>query len=404
MKNSLALLLLLTSLFTHAQEKKVTVTPYGFIGLDVMTDTRESVTSRAGHVYLYPKRYEYDDNGNDINSKGNFDFNSVISRFGVKIAGPDAFGAKTSATLETDFAGDGSRDFIIRLRQAFVKLDWENRNLIVGKYWHPFFIPENYPKTVNFVVGAPYHPLSRASQIRLTQRITDKTDIAVALLTHGDFKSVGPDGEEQLGNMPETVVQLKHKNNGLLLAATAGIKQQQPFSAKLDGSSSKLIYCPEANLSAKYKFDKFTVKAEGIYGGSMTHLTMIGGLAQKTKDGVAIEGEYTPIMTSAYWADIESNGSDIKVGIFGGVTNNLGTRDESTIAPGYTRGGDMSYVYAVAPRIVWYSGKMQIGLEWMYTAAAYNSNAKTAYDSYSKPINLSEVHNHRITLGMRYHF
>lgn len=405
MKNSFALLLLLTSLLTQAQEKKVTVTPYGFIGLDIMTDSRNSVTSRAGHVYLYPRRYEYDENGNDINSKGNFDFKSAISRFGIKIAGPDAFGAKTSATLETDFAGDGSRDYILRLRQAFVKLDWQEQNLIIGKYWHPFFIPENFPKTVNFVVGAPYHPLSRATQIRLTQKITEKTDIALALLMHGDFKSVGPSEEEvQQGNMPETVVQLKHKTGRLLLAATAGVKQQLPFAAKLDGSTSKLVYCPEANLSAKYTFDKITVKAEGIYGGSMTHLTMIGGLAQKTKDGVAIDGEFTPIMTSAYWADIETNGSDIKVGVFAGVTNNLGTKEESTIAPSYVRGGDMSYVYAVAPRVVWYSGKMQIGLEWMYTAAAYNSDAATAYDNYSKPLNLSEVHNHRVTLGMRYHF
>lgn len=403
MKKNLAFLLLLTNLISYAQDKKVSITPYGFIALDVMSDSRSSVTSRAGHVYLYPKRPEYDNNGSDINANGSLDFKSAISRFGVKIAGPDAFGAKTSGQFEIDFAGAGSKDYIVRLRHAFVKLDWDKQNLMLGKYWHPFFIPENFPQTVNFVVGSPVHPLSRASQIRYTQNIGQSFDIALMLLMHGDFRSVGPENQIQQAQMPETVVQIKHKKDRLLLAATAGIKQQLPY-AQTKESSSKIVTSPEFNISAKYTFDLITVKAEGIYGGSMTHLTMIGGLAQKSKDGIGIEGEYTPIMTSAYWADIATNGKKVKFGVFGGLTQNLGTKTESIRAITYDRAGDMGYMYMVAPRVVWYSGKMQIGLEWMYSVAAYNTNENMDYDDFSRPTNLSEVHNNRITLGMRYHF
>ncbi|WP_068474084.1 hypothetical protein [Saccharicrinis aurantiacus] len=408
MKKAVTLLLLINAVLVQAQEKKVKVTPYGFVALDIMADTRESVTSRSGHVYLYPKRPEYDINGNDINANGNLDFKAAISRFGVKIAGPDAFGAKTSGVFEVDFAGKGSTDFSVRLRHAFVKLDWDNQNLILGKYWHPFFIPENFPQTVNFVVGAPIHPLSRASQVRFTQNIAEHTSVAFVMLMHGDFSSVGPADQPQMTNIPETIVQLKHKTNNLLLAATAGVKPQLPYSPTLDSESyvheSDVVYCPEFNVSAKYIFDKITVKAEAIYGGSMTHLTMIGGLAQKAKDGVAIEGEYTPIMTSAYWGDVSTNGKVVKFGVFGGVTNNLGTTTESVKADGYTRAADMGYTYMVAPRVVWYSGKMQVGLEWLYSVAAYNNDIASDYDKYSRPTNLSDVHNNRITLGMRYHF
>lgn len=408
MKKTVALLLFINAILLQAQEKKFKVTPYGFLALDIMADTRESVTSRSGHVYLYPKRPEYDASGNDINANSKLDFKSAISRFGVKIAGPDAFGAKTSGVFEVDFAGKGSTDFLVRLRHAFVKLDWEKQNLLIGKYWHPFFIPENYPQTVNFVVGAPVHPLSRASQIRFTQDIAEHSSVAFVMLMHGDFNSVGPTDQTQMTNVPETVVQLKHKTDNLLLAATAGLKPQLPFVPTIDDNNnmleSEVVICPEFNVSAKYIFDKVTVKAEAVYGGSMTHLTMIGGLAQKAKDGVAIEGEYTPIMTSAYWGDISTNGKVVKFGIFGGVTYNLGTTTESVNAEGYARAADMGHMYMAAPRVVWYSGKMQIGLEWLYTVAAYNSDIASDYDKYSKPTNLSNVHNNRITLGMRYHF
>ncbi len=407
MKKLFLTLLLFTYLTANAQEeKKVTVKPYGFIAFDAMYDSRLSVTSRFDHVYLYPKRPVYDTNGKDINAKGKYDFGAAVTRAGLKIGGPDAFGAITNGVIEFDFAGSSSsNDYVVRLRHAFIKMDWEKNQLIIGKTWHPFFVTENFPSTVNFVVGAPIHPLMRAPQLRFTHNFSSTTSLGLTLLSESDFKVTGPADQIELSNIPESILQFKYKGKQLFISAAGGIKQQLPLTPAADVTTNKLVTSGSANLSVKYTNSAITVKAEAIYGGSMTNLVMIGGLAQKTdKNGNIKVGEYAPIMTSAYWGEISTNGKKTQVGIWGGITNNLGTNDESTPAAGYTRGGDIAYVYSIAPRVRWYSGKMQVGLEWMYTAAAYNSNAATDYDNNSKPINTSEVSNNRITLGVRYLF
>ncbi len=407
MKKTLLSLLFLTYLTANAQEeKKVTVKPYGFIGFDAMYDTRLSVTSRFDHVYLYPNRPEYDTNGKDINAKGKYDFGAAITRAGLKIGGPNAFGANTSGVIEFDFAGSSStNDYVVRLRHAYIKMDWKKNQVIVGKTWHPFFVTENFPSTVNFVVGAPIHPLMRAPQIRLTHNFSAATSLGLTLLSESDFKVKGPADQVELSNIPETILQFKYKGKQLFISAAGGIKQQLPLAPDESVTTNELVTSGAANLSLKYKTSAITAKAEAIYGGSMTNLVMLGGLAQKTDaDGNALEGEYAPINISSYWGEVHTNGKKYQVGLWGGITYNLGTKDASTPASGYNRGGDIGYVYSIAPRIRWYSGKMQVGLEWMYTVAAYNDGTSAGYDKYSKPIGLSEVSNNRITLGVRYLF
>jgi len=408
MKKLLLNLMLLASIATQAQEseKKITVKTYGFVSFETFIDTRLSATARQNQIYLYPLKPSLDNNGQDINDHSKSDFSAASSRLGLSISGPDAFGATTSAKIEGDFLGSSvnGKDYAIRLRHAFLKLSWDKSSLLAGQTWHPFFIPENYPNLVNFVVGAPIHPISRAPQLKYSYKVSSDLNISVIALSQGDFKNSGA-LEQVEYSAPEMDIQLKYGSpKKFFLAATFGVKHQQPVL--LDDNSvisNSKVTSTQANLSVRYTFPSVTIKAEGIYGGSMTNMVMIGGIARKTKNGNLVNGKYTAINTSSVWSDIETNGKRIQYGIFGGITHNLGTNDESTVVnteTSYTRGSDIGYVYAIAPRITFTSGKVKIGIEWMRTVAAYGNSLNEK----SKPIDTHESTNNRFTLAMKYNF
>lgn len=400
--------MLLATIATQAQEseKKITVKTYGFVSFEAFVDTRLSATARQNQVYLYPLKPSLDNNGKDINDHSKFDFGAGSSRLGFSISGPDAFGATTSAKIEGDFLGDAgnSKDYVLRLRHAFLKLDWDKSSLLAGQTWHPFFIPENYPNMVNFVVGAPIHPICRAPQLRYTYKVNSDLNISVIALSQGDFKNSGALEQVEFA-APEMDIQLKYGSpKDFFLAATFGVKQQQPVLLDDNAAvTNNKVTSTQANLSLRYTLPTLTIKAEGIYGGSMTNMVMIGGIARKTKNGTPLNGEYTAIRTSSVWTDIETNGKNVQYGVFGGITHNLGTDKESTVVAtetGYTRGADIGYVYAIAPRITFTSGQVKIGLEWMRTVAAYGNS----FNDKSKPMDTHESINNRFTLAMRYNF
>ncbi len=406
MKHFLLAILTLLCIKTFAQdaEKKISVKPYGFIGVDAFVDTRQSVTSRYGHVYLYPKNRDNDANLNDKNDRSSFDIGASITRLGFVISGPDAFGATTSAKIESDFAGvsGNGADRVVRLRHAFLKLQWQSASLIAGKTWHPFFVPENYPATVNFVVGAPIHPLSRAPQLRYTYKAADKLSIALIALSQGDFQNKGGESQVEMGDMPELNLQFKYGSpKDFFMAATVGVKNQLPVS--VDGNGvicENTVNSFQGNLSLRYTLSAITLKAEAVYGGNLTNMVMIGGLAEKASS-TADNPEFTPIRVSSYWTDIHTNGKKMKCGVFAGITSNLGTSENSAVTtPAFTRSADIGYIYAIAPRVKWISGKTTIGLELMRTTAAYGSG----YDEKSKPVDTKEYTNYRLTLGCRYNF
>jgi hypothetical protein len=405
MKKLLLGLLTLASLSVLAQdtEKKLSVKPYGFVGFDAFVDTRTSATARNGHVYLYPTATD--------SKQSKFDFGASITRLGVSISGPDAFGATTTAKVEGDFLGSSGngKDQAPRLRHAFINLSWEKSSVLVGKSWHPFFVTENFPATVNFVVGAPIHPLSRAPQIKYSYKVMDDLSVSVIALTQSDFQNSGSVEQVENSGTPEVNVQLKYGSPKKFFAATTfGVKQQAPV---VDKSTTSI----QANLSLRYTLPSVTLKAEGVYGGNMTNHVMIGGLANKVAiDGSAIKDEFLPIYTSSVWGDIHTNGKKVQFGVFGGITNNLGTKEESGFYQedtdndgkldidntSYTRGSTIASVTAIAPRVTFISGRVKVGLELMNTIASYGAKL----DEKSKPIDTKNYANNRITLGVRYNF
>jgi len=404
-----AFVLFITTI-TFAQEKATFGIKFtGFVKSDIYYDSRQTVSVREGQFNLYPMIENLDTYGKDINGKDNFNILSIQTRLTGAITGPDAFGAKTSAVIEGAFFGHTEGDINgFRLRHAYAKLNWENTELLVGQTWHAMFITECFPGTVSFNTGAPFQPFSRNPQIRLTQKADDFKFIFSAM-TQRDFSSTGPAGgsSQYLRNstLPELNFTIKyHKinsnGNEFLIGAGADYLSLTPRIITPAGyATSESVNSLSFMAFMKVKADNITWKLEGVIGQNTTHLTMLGGYAETDIiDPITGDLEYTPIKTLSVWTELHTNGKEFQAGVFAGYTKNNGF-DKNLEGGIYSRGSNIDYVYRVAPRLIFNSGKMRFAGEIEYTVAAYGD-----VQSDLAVTNTDTVGNLRFLLGVYYFF
>ncbi len=406
----------------------------GFVKSDIYYDSRQSVSIRDGHFLLYPKNENLDPNNNDINAKSDFNIISIQTRLRGNITGPDAFGAKTSGAIEGEFFGHASGEINeFRLRHAYVKLDWTKTSVLVGQYWHPMFITKCFPGTVSFNTGVPFLPFSRNPQIRISQKLGNFKGIFTAH-TQRDFVSSGPDGAntKYLRNSVLPALNLRFEyeaayDNGheLLFGISANYKSLVP---RLDTDSNYVAENKASSMALmaylKYKIPFMTMKLAAFRGQDAYNLTMLGGYAEeKIADPVTGDFDYVPFCTMSVWGDFHTNGKVWQVGLFLGVTENLGAAESIFIDkeknPGspeggiigsshvYARGADIEYVYRIAPRFIYNTGKFRIAPEVEYTVAAYatkDSKGNYNIDSKGRVTDSKEVGLVRFLLGVYYFF
>ncbi|MCX6165223.1 MAG: hypothetical protein NTU73_10270, partial [Ignavibacteriae bacterium] len=234
MKIFIIALLIAVSFTVNAQDKKdeskFGIKFSGFIKTDAFFDSRQTVNIREGHFLLYPDNVSLDANKEDINAKSNFNILSIQSRLKCTVTGPDVFDAKPTGVIEADFFGNENASFSdvngFRLRHAFVKLNWQTTELLVGQYWHPMFIAESYPGVISFNTGAPFQPFTRNPQIRISQTI-GKLKLIGCVFSQRDFTSTGPDGasSKYIRNsaIPNLHFQMQYKSDSSNFFAGAGI-------------------------------------------------------------------------------------------------------------------------------------------------------------------------------------
>ena len=151
---------------TNAQKKNFDYSFYGFVRGDIYYNSRNNIESVDGLFYLYPADRSDDADGKDLNANPNGSFYTFTTRLGLNMKGPDIGIAKTSATIESDFGGTTDINFMLRLRQAYVKFDWQKgSSLLLGQTWHPMF-GEVIPNILNLSTGAPFQPFNRSPQIK----------------------------------------------------------------------------------------------------------------------------------------------------------------------------------------------------------------------------------------------
>lgn len=351
----------------------------GFVNAQAFYDTRQIVESRAGMVSLFPKNKLPDEDGNDINASAGFNQAAMTTRLRGTITGPDAFGARTTAVIETDFTGSSNADNNgLRLREGWIRLQWKNTGLLIGQYWHPLYVAEVRPKTLGLNLGAPFHPFARHNQIRLTYKIKEIELIAVAA-SQRDYASSGPNGRsaEYLRNavIPNLDLQLLWHAGQHIIGAGADYKIIQPrLSAEFPGDGS---YKADEKVSsfaltafARIDLPHLLLKGQTVWGQNLTEFIMLGGYVEQEIDAEEHSITYSPSSQLSCWIDASTKGKRIKFGMLAGYAGNLGY-DGPAAGNYYGMGEDIAYLYRAAPRVEWYSGKFMLGLEMEYTVAAY---------------------------------
>lgn len=400
-----------------AQEKP-SVKLYGFIRNYACFDTRESMTSNSEQFYYMPKDEKLDANGEDINEQPNMMLLSITTRLGLNITGLEFLGAKTSAKIESDFAGFGTSNTVLRIRQAYAKMEWEKNSILAGQAWHPM-MGDMMPDVFSLETGAPFTPFSRTPQVRYDYKNKGFTLTATALYQY-QYTSYGPDGASfnyaRNAIVPELYFQAMYKNGGFMIGAGVDLltlKPRQSYtmsSVDENGATVTATYkCKEdpvvsisPTIFASYKKGNWGVKGRFTYAQNAAHLSMISGygVTAVNENG---EQEYSSINSASGWVDVTYK-KTLKKGFltfccFAGYTKNLGCKDEFT-GPIYMRGEkNMDNMWRVSPSVLYTHNAMQIGIEYNPTTVAYGTP-----DSQYKMSDTHNVTNHRICAMLKYNF
>ncbi len=358
------------------EENKPVIKFSGLVKTDFFYDTRQIVGARDRHFLLWPEPVKLDPDGKDINAKGSFNMLSVQSRAGVSLSGIEYQGVKISALLEGDFFGQANENVnSIRLRHAYIKLNFRQSELLMGQYWNPLFTLDCYPGTVSFNTGVPFIPFSRSPQIRYTHNVGSLRFLAAAVGQQKEYTSVG--GSEALRNsgIPDMHAQVHYQIKD----------EEKEFVAGIGGSWKTIV--PKIVTDSSYKTDEkvsglsgiaflkfknkgITAKLEGVLGENLYDVVQISSYAVKAvvdaDKGIV---SYTPIRNYSVWGEIHTN-STIQVGIFAGYSKNLGAEDEVISVPN-SRCQNIDYLYRISPRIIIPFGKLNVGVEIEHTGAAF---------------------------------
>lgn len=419
MKKTLFMAALMTMFIGSAKaQEKPSVKLYGFIRNYACFDTRESMTSNSEQFYYMPKDEKLDANGEDINEQPNMMLLSITTRLGLNITGLEFLGAKTSAKIESDFAGFGTSNTVLRIRQAYAKMEWEKSSILAGQAWHPM-MGDMMPDVFSLETGAPFTPFSRTPQVRYDYKNKGFTLTATALYQY-QYTSYGPDGASfnyaRNAIVPELYFQAMYKNDGFMIGAGVDLltlKPRQSYtmdSTDENGTTVTATYkCKEdpvvsisPTIFASYKKGNWGIKGRFTYAQNAAHLSMISGygVTAVNENG---EQEYGSINSAGGWVDVTYK-KTLKKGFltfccFAGYTKNLGCKDEFT-GPIYMRGEkNMDNMWRVAPSVLYTHNAMQIGIEYNPTTVAYGTP-----DSQYKMSDTHNVTNHRICGMLKYNF
>ncbi len=343
--------------------------------------------------------------GVDKNAVAQAEMLSVNTRLGVDITGTPVLGAKTSGKIEADFAGFGTSYYVFRIRQAYMKLNWDKTELLIGQTWHPLFgsvVPTNFAANA----GAPFQPFNRSPQVRLKQNLSSTLSFTASALYEMQYASQGPLGtiNTYMKNAlaPDLFVGLENKTKHWTNGVGVDFKSIKP-DVKYVSSLSAVAY-------SQYIDSKFQVKAKAIYGENLSDQLMIGGygVSKYAADSTTVL-KYTNFNNLSTWLNVVY-GSKFQVGLLLGLLQNLGTNADLALRKGgkYTAYGYgyydatqliVDHLYRVSPQVSYNLSNVKFGLEYDFTTAAYGTlqHDGSAANPYS-------VNNHRVLASVMYIF
>ncbi|WP_368350594.1 DcaP family trimeric outer membrane transporter, partial [Parabacteroides merdae] len=285
----------------HAQKKNFSYKFYGQVRGDLFYNSRANAEIVDGLFHLYPKDKNLDADGNDLNATANGSFYLLYSRLGVDVTGPNIGKAVTTAKLEADFRGSGSNWAVLRIRHAYVNLDWGKSAVLVGQTWHPLF-GDVSPQMLNLSTGAPFQPFNRSPQIRYRYTSGKGLQLTGAVLWQLQYLSAGPNGksEEYIKNscIPEIYVSADYKVDGLIAGVGMEVLSLKPRQQTTVDDRVYKVNERVTSLSfeahAKYMTQDWVIAGKTLLASNLTQACMLGGYAVTSVDPHTGEQEYTP--------------------------------------------------------------------------------------------------------------
>ena len=437
---------------------------YGFIRNYFIYDSRESVSGTADLFYYLPKDVsivnkdtDYEMDKNDVAS---FRFLALTSRLGVDVSGYHIGNVHFGAKVEGDFySGLSSVDdeknpgvktwfpantkimgtAAARLRQAYATITWKDLpmckdqkasvGLKIGQAWHP--MAADMPHVFSLEAGAPFGPFSRTPQVTMDASLGNNWVLSAAAIWQMQYQSAGPVGSSAIymkyGMTPEIYAGVTFKSKGFLARAGVDVVSIKPrvygtksvsdpidsnpsatrsVTVKVSDRKTSLLYY----LYAQYSYKTFQVKAKTTYGEGGEHMNLMSGYAKvgENSDG---SWNYASLRNSSSWLSM-SVGKKWQGVLFVGYMKNLGLAKEldKPLAKSdvYFCGNgfsNMNQMYRLNPQFIYNIGKLNLGLEYQWTAVQYGEYKDGSLDERGLASEgLHWVGNHRVNLMVKFNF
>ena len=401
-----------------AQDKAVKAEVYGFIRNYFTYDSRSCVQSNEGLFNMLPNDVNYGTNGEDLNAIPSVRFLSMTTRLGLNVTGPEIWGAKSTAKIESDFCGASSGTaFNLRIRQAYAKLAWEKSDVLVGQAWHPMS-GDLMPEVFSLATGAPFNPFNRSPQVRYNYAPIKGLSFTAAALYQYQYGSVGLDGKtantySRNALVPELFIGMTAK--GKLLTGGFGVN-----ASTIAPRVTADVYEAEKRIGAKrvderltslsamvfgsLKVENLSIRTKAVYGQNTSHMQQPTGFGIVSVDDNGVY-TYESMQLGSAWITM-MYGKKLRYGFFAGWMKNFGSAGANFITNsviGKDKDGKDVYMIAVdgkipgsalvarnnitykdntagldqafrfSPIVTYKVKNMQIGLEYEHTAAAYGT-------------------------------
>lgn len=411
-KTLLCCMLALCGMTASAQDKAVKAEIYGFVRNYFTYDSRSCVQSNEGLFNMLPNDVNYASNGDDLNAIPSVRFLSMTTRFGLNVAGPEIWGAKSTAKIESDFCGASSGTaFNLRIRQAYTKLAWEQSDLLVGQAWHPMS-GDLMPEVFSLATGAPFNPFNRSPQVRYNYAPVKGLSFTAAALYQYQYGSVGLDGKtsntySRNALVPELFVGVTTKGKHLTGMLGANVSTIAPRVTANNMLVDERLTSYSFMASGSLKVDDLSVRAKAVYGQNTSHMQQPTGfgIVETSDNGV---NNYENMQLGSAWITM-MYGKKLRYGFFAGWMKNYGSAGEDFTSLVVRNNTGLDQAYRFSPIVTYKVENMQIGIEYEHTAAAYgeyNLNMNEYPKKYTDGT-VTDTHwvaNNRICVMVKYDF
>ncbi len=353
---------------------------HGFVNPHYYADSRSVVGGREDMMLFYPKPILRDSLGNDINDGWQANMLAITARLGLTINGPDMLGAKTSAYIEGDFTGSTNATINdLRLRHAYIDLNWEHHRLLAGQYWYAMVIHEIMPMTNPLNMGSPFHCYARQPQVRYEYHNGSLEAVAVAqwqldnksqgLLNGAPTDAAGNTAFSRHSLIPEFNLQLRLNTGDFFYGAAINLKTIQPqvqTNYTAVRPSTDLYSSFSWSLFGKAKLGPITIKAQTLLNNSLYEGCSLGGYL------MLADSTFKDWHFNTVWLDIERNTGHWRPGLFVGFAKNLDYGNTDFVHC-FGRGHDLEYLWRIQPRLTYTTLKgLSFTGEAEYTRAGYD--------------------------------